>query len=209
MIMTGGCDSRPGQVKDTMNRLSTAVDQKDGQTVATLYTQSTADHYGELVGLARAGTREEVARLPISDRGLLLLIRHRFTPTELTTMDGRTCIRLMAERGWWGIDMGEEEYGRIKVTGSTAWLEVKEPDRRVTRAGRRWLDDNRRAYNVRFYNEDGGWRMDETSLYDLWNEMLLREVKMSGMMQDEYLIASEEESSEKPVPKNIWERPKR
>ncbi len=143
----------------------------------------------------------------MNDRNLILLMRHRLTAQEMRQLDGEGVIALMADRGWWGIDMGAEEYGKIRVSGTTGWMEVQEPDRRATRSARRWLDDNRRKYNVRFYHEDGVWKLDETSMYELWGELLDREVKSAGMPADQYLIEVEEMVSEKDVPANIWDTP--
>ncbi|MBX3358961.1 MAG: hypothetical protein KF745_11105 [Phycisphaeraceae bacterium] len=202
-----GCDSRASQIRESLKQLVEAVEGQDGRTVASLYSKSTVDHYGELVKLAREGKREQIAKRSVNDRGIILMLRHRLTGAQLRQLDGAGTIALMADRGWWGIDNGVEEYGKIRVSGNTGWMEVREPDRRVTRSGRRWLEDTRRTYNVRFYLEDDVWKMDETSLFQLWEELLEREVKAAGMSADAFLIEVEEMQSDTPVPRNIWDTP--
>lgn len=209
LTTSAGCDSRATEVKETMTRLIHATEARDAETVASLYTRSTYEHYDDVLRLAREATREQIGRLSMHERLEVLHMRHSMTLAEMKSLDGCAYIKKCVRDGSWQVEWGVEDYGKVKVTGNSAWMEVKEPDRRITRAGRRWLEDKRQAFNIRFYFEGEEWKLDETSLLDLWDRLLLTESRSSGMMQDEFLFALLEESSGKPVSKSIWDPPRK
>lgn len=207
--LMAGCDSRAGAVKDAMDRLIAANDAHDGETVASLYCRSTIEHYDELLRLAREATKSRIMAMTLSERAEVLTMRLEYPLAQLKALTGREYIKRSVGAGHWVVEWGVEDYGRIKVTGSTAWMEVKKPDERPTRGFSRRGRDTRRAYNIRFYLEDDVWKMDETSIDDLWNEMLLEDQRDSGIGEEQYLLELLGDGSDKPVPANIWDPPKR
>jgi hypothetical protein len=187
-LLAAGCDSRAAAVKQAMTDLIEANENRDGDKVASMYSRSTIEHYDGAIKRALSAKKAEIRALPLNEQIEILGMRTKHSLADLRTLDGRQYIKRAVRDGRWAVEWGVEDYGGIRVQGSTAWMEVKKPDTRVRTAGRWRQRDMRKTHNVRFYLEDDAWKLDETSLFDVWNEVIRDELNDSGMQEEEFLL---------------------
>jgi hypothetical protein len=175
-----------------------------------MYSNSTIQHYDNLLRLAREAKRDQIIKLPLEQQLSVLGMRRSMTLAEMKKLDGREYIKKCVRDGTWAVEWGVEDYGPIKFTGDTAWMEVKEPDARGPRLGRRrWLSDTRKTFYIRFYFEDDTWKLDETSLSEFWNSLLVDAAREARMNYDRFLFSVLEDDEGKPPPPTIWDPPKK
>lgn len=185
----------------------------DGETAASLYARPTLEYYDRLVKLAREAKRDEIAKLTPLERYEIIRLRHRSTLAEMKPLDGRGYIKLAVNKGWW---KGNDEYvdeetqlADIKVTGSSAWVDLGLDSSRVNGLSRILNAPDRKRY-LRLYKEDEVWKVDTTSMHELANELMGRAMDRMGTGDKESIFVRwEEGQSGKEVPANIWDPPRR
>ncbi|MBX3358962.1 MAG: hypothetical protein KF745_11110 [Phycisphaeraceae bacterium] len=211
-IAGSGCDRRAAEVKESLFALGTAIENQDGEAASNLYSQSSIEYCDRIVKLAKTAKRADIASLKPLDRMQILLLRNRVPSAELKKLDGKGMIRLTVSKGWWfGSNDGvsdEDELGKIKVSGATAWVDL-ELDAGSNYAAKYIFDHADRKRYLRLTNEEGLWKVDTTSTHDTTNELLAKIIKAQGNGNIEQVLAElEERMSGKQVAPTVWDPPR-
>jgi len=187
----GGPKDDVADVKACYESYFAAMREGDGERAAALVDSRTVDYYARMLELARSADSAQVAALDLMDKATVLGMRLRGNPGTLRAMDGRSALALAVDGGLMGGGgMNGLGLGTVEVEGD------------VAKAGL-----TMRGFPVpasfRFQREDGHWRIDLTSLFDL-SRMALGHGAGGSDAADALLMEMLSEASGGEVPPGIW-----
>lgn len=205
LLLGTGCEPKSADHKAVANvweQIMSAWESSNGKAVVALSSKGTIEYYDRLVKLGLGATASEVKKLTPFEKLEIVMMRHRGKRSELRKLDGKGYIEYATSKGWYSGGGDPEgplyyELGKIKVGKDkvSAWAEVY------------FNDDNKRRksdYAVKFFKEDGAWKLDETSIHLMLSHEIGYYARMLEMNVDSFIVMIEEESSGFDVPDSIW-----
>lgn len=216
LVAAQGCDQKRQEVIASIQELSRALANRDGERAASLYSRNSIEYYDRMVKAARTATRDEIAKMPWLDRLEILVLRHRLPAADLRTIDGERYIRTAVAQGWWlhrDNDRIPEDLDfdrvTIKINGSMAWLDLELDEGSLPGISRILASGDKKRY-LRYYKEGDDWRLDQTAVHELRNELLGRWIIAQHDGDHEGLLMRlEERMSGRSVDRSIWDPPRR
>jgi len=189
----GGSAADQNGVRDCFAAYRAAILNQRGSEAVEKVNQATIDYYERVRGLALSAPEQEARSLPLYDRMMVLLMRHRVPPDLLRGMNGRELLAYGVNRGWIGKeDVMESDIGTVRVSGNQATAQF-------IKAGKPT------PLKYSFTKEGGQWRIDLTALGPVVNQSLKMLVEQQGVSEDEFLLdILEAVSGTKPSPQ-IWQ----
>jgi hypothetical protein len=169
-----------------------ALREGDGSKAAELVDSNTLAHYGRMLDLARNADSMSVSALDPMDKLTVLGIRMKASADELRTMDARQAVAhavgdgMMSNGGPDGLELGT-----VSVDGDLATAPLN-------------LHGFPTPAKFSFRRENGGWRIDLTSLFDLSRMAFQHMANGSGQDGNAFLIRLLEDNAGSPVPEGIW-----
>jgi hypothetical protein len=168
-----------------------ALKAGEGDKAAELVDSNTLAHFDRMLGLARTGDSMTVSGLDPMDKLTVLAMRMQIAPTALKSMDARKAVAhsvsdgLMANEGPEGLELGT-----VSVDGDKATAPLK-------------MHGFPTPASFSFQREDGTWKIDLTSLFDL-TRMAFQQMGGSGPEGNAMLVKLLEENTGTTVPDGIW-----
>ena len=110
-----------------MNAVSRAWDRyvasslKDDAATVDLIAPSSLRHFAFLRDVARAGSADQLRRLPMPDRAVVYAMRATQKPEALAALDGAGVARITFGRGWSGVAAPEEGRSPPQLTHVTVF----------------------------------------------------------------------------------------
>jgi hypothetical protein len=196
-LLLAGCDDGASeQVRDAFDAYKDAIAQRNGEAVLKVIDPQNVKHYDQFLQIARAGTKEQITRLPLIQRLYVLMMRNRLKPGTLRSIDGAGFVKLAVERGWYfsGDDMSDVKLGRISV---------KQPRASAVVFIGRFKTDAR----FEFVNVEGTWLVNDECLDQLIEKDLEKAAAALRMSEDGLLFRMESEETGKRVDDRIFEQP--
>jgi hypothetical protein len=167
----------------------------DGDGAAALVDRATLAYYGRALEQARTAPPDAVRALPPLDKLVVLSIRHRVAPERLAALDGRGLVALGVADGWIGREgTAHLELGAVSVNGDVATAPVR-------------ADGQPAPFAITFRREDGGWRVDLTSVHAATAQALDAALAQRGMDADRFIEAALAQATGRPVSPQIWDPP--
>lgn len=168
-----------------------ALKTGDGEKAATLVDNNTMQHFARMLDLARNADSVTVRGLDAMDQMTVLSMRMQIPADELQGMDARAAVArsvsqgMMADGGLDGLGLGDVSVEGDKATAPLKMFGFPTPTK------------------FSFQREDGQWRIDLTSLFDLSKQAL---GKMAGGDEEgnAMLMTMLEENTGMPVPASVW-----
>lgn len=168
-----------------------ALKAGEGEKAAALVDQNTMQHFERMLDLARNADSVTVSALDAMDKVTVLSMRMQVPPAELRTLDARAAVArsvsngMMADGGPEGLGLGD-----VTVEGDKASAPLK-------------MFGFPTPAKFGFQREDGQWRIDLTSLFDLsrqaFGQMAGGEGEGNAM-----LLELLEENTGMSVPGSVW-----
>ncbi|MCA9255700.1 MAG: hypothetical protein KDA33_08670 [Phycisphaerales bacterium] len=180
-------------VRECFSAYRKAVLDAEGKTSADLVTASTLDIYQKYMDHAMASDRKTIEALPLTDRLIVLSIRHRIPHEEARSMNGRTLFEYAVEHGW---------IGKSSVIG-TKVRTVEVADGHASAA--MMVNGREAPFRFRFELQDEKWRFDLTSVMTFADTAFKAAAQQSGQEENEFLNTMLEAVSRKPVADSVWE----
>jgi hypothetical protein len=189
LLLSGCNDGASEEVRDAFDAYKDAIAQRNGDALLKVIDPQNVKHYEQFLQIARAGTKEQIARLPLVHRLYVLMMRNRLRTGTLRSIDGAGFVKIAVERGWYfgGDDMSDVRLGRITVN---------QPRASATVYIGRFKTDAR----FEFVNVEGTWLVNDECLDRLVEKELEREAAAMNISEDGLLfrLESEEFSSRGP-----------
>ncbi len=169
-----------------------ALKAGEGAKAAELVDSNTLAHFDRMLELARTGDSITVSGLDPMDKLTVLAMRMQNTPEALRSMSVKEAVAhsvsdgLMANEGPEGLELGT-----ISVDGDKAKAPLK-------------MHGFPTPASFSFQRENGTWKIDLTSLFDLSRMAFQHMSASSGEEGNAFLLMLLEENMGGPVPKDIW-----
>ncbi len=183
------------EIRQVWDNYDKANNTRNGELAASIFTDTTHAYYDRLVKQALDAPREQVLRLPLVDRSEILMMRNRATRVELEKLDGRGYVVFATSKGWYVSD--PEETATLTLSGIRVTNDVA--------SAQLVLDGTRSGNTVRFEKQGGAWKLDETSLFPFYSEVVAVAADDEGLSEDEWLIMAEEIEWGNTITDSIWE----
>lgn len=224
LVMTpafvGGCDKHAEDkkaIQAVIDIHARANEGKDGNTIATILSDNTFQHYERVLRLALDGTKAEVAALQASDRLEVGRIRVRGKRSVLEKMTGKQYAVWATNQGWYSFGDGSAEgVEGIELTDfkfappDTAYARPRTGETEMGMVGLRMRRKEKKSpFKYTFIKQADGWKYDETSAYEHWSSELDEIAAANRMDTDGLIIELLTEETGKKVPRSIFEKPMR
>jgi len=182
-------------VKATFKTYQSALLKRNGAGAAAVMNRGTITYYQRMRDLAVAGKPDEVKKLPLLDKLMVLRMRHQIPLAQLQAMDGKAAFGHGVSQGWVGDSVAKVGAGPVEITGDRASLTFM-------------VGGKPTPAKLALDREDGAWRIDLVSLFELSGAGFKNLHAESGKSEDEFILELVQQVSGKPVPATIWNPPR-
>ena len=135
---------------------------------------------------------EKVRELPIVDKLMVIMIRHRIPADQVKQMDATKLFVHAVEQGWVGKQSVQRiSLGNISVDGDTA-------------SGVHEFRGAGTDVSWKFYKEQGEWKINLTDNMPGINKAFGTLVEQSGQSEDEFIKSILKATSGKTVSDDVW-----
>ena len=182
-------------VKATFKAYQTALLKRDGARAAAVMNRGTLDYYQRMRDLAVTGKADQVKKLPMLDKLMVIRMRHQIPLAQLEAMDGKAAFAYGVSKGWVGDNVAKVGAGPVEITGDRASLTFM-------------VGGEPTPAKLALQREDGAWRIDLVSLFELSGAGFKRLQEESGKSEDDFILELIGQLTAKPAPATIWNPPR-
>lgn len=181
------------QVRATFDGYKTAIVNGKGEEAIRYIDSKTMMYYNHLLDLIKNADFAKLNRLPITDKILILSIRHRLSREKILSFDGRKLLAYSITSKMAGkSDVSGLNIGNVTIVGNFAKGEVEFGGRKT-------------EYSLHFYNEEGQWKMNQTSLLYMPQNILKKMAVDSGKSENDFIFMLLKGLTGKTPGKDIWQ----
>lgn len=194
-LMLGSCDDDARQqVREVFDTYMSAVAKGDGAAVVEMIDERYIENYEHILKMARKGTAKEIFRMRPSERSEIVALRNRFGKEELRTIDAKSALKTMIDRGGgniWNLAFTLEDITlrKPRATGTLYLLGFKTTAR------------------MEFVMVNEQWKLDPECLSRTVDEEIVRRSSQWGLTEDRIILDQESTASGKRVSGSIWDPP--
>jgi hypothetical protein len=181
------------KVKKCFENYKSAILNDRGEEAVNYVDSRTIAYYSEMIEKTKSADSAEVDALGIMDKLMVFSMRHRATKEQILSFDGKSALVYAIEEGMVG-----------KESVATASLGVIDVDGNFAK-GQFVNDGQKTPIYYHFYKEDGDWKIDLTSIFDIAAMAFRNMQKESGMTENEFLFTILEMITGKKPGPEIWE----
>lgn len=174
-------------VRAVVREYQQAAARRDGAATARLVTRDTRGYYARMRDMAVSAPEAQVRALPLMERMMVLMYRHRVPAGELRALPASSAFAYTIDAGWVSGDADGDMASLGEIYG--------EGDRAVLRLG---------GEDIPFLREDGVWRWDMMPMLLAASEEFAPD-PASGMTEDEFLLFVLKYSDGRDPSPDIWQ----
>jgi len=166
-----------------MNAVSQAWDRyvasslKDDPATVELVAPSSLRHFEFLRDLARAGSADQLRRLPLPDRAIVYALRATQKPEALAALDGAGVARIAFARGWSGVPPLEKGKSPPRLSHVTVLSDDEAIGELLPPSGTRY------NFGPEFARVNGGWKVVTQSMTADEAAYMELAIKQSGQVE--------------------------
>jgi hypothetical protein len=197
MTMLPMIRGKPGRIAAVVGALALALPAaaaRDGAGAAAVVDRGTIAYYQRMRDLAVAGKADDVKKLPLLDKLMVLRMRHQIPLAQLKAMDGKGAFAFGVSQGWVGDNVAKMGAGPVEITGDRATVTFL-------------VGGKPTPAKLALQREGNAWRIDIVSLFQLSGEAFRKLQQESEKSEDAFMFELLEQISGKPVPATIWNPP--
>jgi hypothetical protein len=157
-------------IRAVVREYQQAASRRNGAATSRLVTRDTRGYYARMRDLAVHAPEGAVRALPLLDRVMVLMYRHRVPADELRAMVFDSAFAYTIDSGWVSSDLVEEVASQGEIYG--------EGDQAILRLG---------GEDIHFLREDGAWRWDMVPMLQAASAEFAPDPD-SGMTEDELVM---------------------
>lgn len=185
--------SQEDLVKKAFNNYKSSILNDKGEDAVSYLDTNTIEYYDKILELVKNADHKKITSLSLMDKLMVILIRHTATREDIFSFDGRKLLVYAIKNGMVGKDsVVNSSIGEVSVNEDFA-------------KGEMLVNDKRSSLYFHFYKENGVWKVDLTSIFDLSNMAFKKMVEESGQTEDDFIFLIIESSSGKKPNSDIWE----
>lgn len=170
-----------------------AILDQDGDRAVGMVDETTLKYYGRMRELALHGKHEDVRDLSTTNKLMVLMLRHLIPLDALTEMTSESLFVYAVGNGWIGrASVISNEVGDIGVGGTSA-------------TGVHVFQGQETPFKWIFRKEEGGWKINLTSMMVMGDQALKMAVRKSGLPENDFLFSVLESVSGRRVQDTVWQ----
>lgn len=187
-----GQKSEEELVRSSFDKYKSAILNDKGDEAVNYVDSRTIKYYTQILELVKTADSSEINKLSVLDKLMVLSIRHRISKRNILSFDGRALLVYAIKTGMVGKNsVLTNSIGEVVIDGTFA-------------KGQFLTNGVKTPFYFHFYKEEGEWKMDLTSLFQISATAFKKIVDESGKTENDYLIyLLEMMTSKKPGPE-IW-----
>lgn len=180
------------KVRKTYEEYKAALLSDNGERASNLVDSRTIKYYDDMLGLVKTGDSATVDALPVLDKIMVFVIRHRVAREDILRFDGKAVFAEAVKKGM--IDKSSaanNAIGEIVVTGDFAMAQIL-------------VDGKVIPSEFYFYKENKQWKINLTSIFTVSSIAIKKIVEDSGQSENEFIFTLLEYASQKRPGPEIW-----
>jgi len=166
-------ESDTAAIENVFESYRSALVSRDGAAARDFVSASTIDYYGFLREIALNGEPSESSQSTLIDRMSVYRIRVEWDAAELSNLSAADVFVYAVDDGWVGSNLGALDIGGIRVFGDSATSVVV-------------VNGQPRQWGFTFHRENGEWRIDLTSLLNIFNAVMVGQLDQAEMTETEF-----------------------
>ncbi len=185
--------SQEDLVKEAFNNYKSSILNDKGEDAVNYLDTNTIKYYDKISELVKNADRKKITSLSLMDKLMVILIRHTVTKEDIFSFDGRKLLIYAIKNGMVGKDsVMNNSIGEVSVNENFA-------------KGEMLMNGKKSSIYFHFYKENGVWKVDLTSIFDVSNMAFKKMVEESGQTEDDFIFLIIESSSGKKPDSSVWE----
>ena len=171
----------------------TAVLNDKGDDAYNCVDSTTIKYYTDILEKAKHADYKIINSLKVLDKMTILTIRHYSTKEEILSFDIRNLFIYTIKKGMVGKNgVSKSSLGEITINGKSA-------------IGQFVADGQKAPFGFKFNNEQGKWKIDITSIFDITAPLIEKNIRLSGLSENEFIFTILENLTGKKPNSEIWE----
>lgn len=180
-------------IKQAFNGYKTAILNDKGDEALKFIDTRTINYYGYILELVKNADSIIVDSLSVLDKLMVLSVRHRTSREDILSFDGKKLLVYAIKSGMVGkSSVANISIGEVKVDGEVANGQVVNNGQKT-------------PIYFNFYKEDGQWKIDLTSIFQVSTMAFKQVITESGQAENQYLLSILEMLTGNKPGKEIWE----
>ena len=187
-----GQKSEEKLVKKSFDNYKTAILNNKGDEAVKYVDSRTIKYYSDILELVKTADSTKVETISILDKLMVFSIRHRTSKEDILSFDGKSLLVYAIKSGMVGKNsVANNSIGDVTIDNDFA-------------RGQFIANGQKAPFYFHFYNEDGQWKIDLTSLFPVSTMAFKKMADDSGQNQNEYLFSLLEMITGKKPGTEIW-----
>jgi hypothetical protein len=181
-------------VKQAFEKYKTSILNDQGEAALEVVDSRTKKYYTQILDVIKNADSMQVTGLSLIDKMTVFSIRHRVAKEEILKMDGKGLFIYAIKSGMVGKNgVANNTIGEIIVNEHIA-------------KGQLVANGKKSPFYFHFYKEEGGWKLDLTSIFPISNMALKQVAKQSGENENEFFFNLLERLTGRRPGSEIWQK---
>lgn len=163
-------------IKKTFDNYKSAILNDKGEQAINYVDSRTLKYYSDILETAKTADSLAVNQLGLMDKIMVLTLRHRTPKKELLAFDGKKLFTYAIKEGMVGKNsVMNVSIGNVEVDTNFA-------------KGQLVTNGQQAPFYFHFNKEDGGWKIDLTSILPASETAFKSVIKQSGQSENDFLL---------------------
>lgn len=181
------------EIHKCFEEYKSAILKEKGNEAVGKVSKSTIAYYEKSRVEALEADSATVANLTVIDKIMVLTLRSKMSANELSAMNGRTLFEYSVDQGMVGKNsVANGSIGEIKMKGENA-------------EGYIAINGEVSPIFFLFSQENGEWKIDLTSVFDVSNEGMKQMIDATGYAENDYVIMVLQMATGAELSSSIWQ----
>lgn len=181
-------------VQKSFELYKAALQEENGEEAIKYLDKTTIDYYTKMLDLTKNADSLTIEKQTILDKLMIFSMRHRVPKEEILNFDGKSCLVYSIKTGMIGKNLAASSIGKVQVKKGTS------------AEGQLLIYGEKTPFKFLFNKEDGVWKIDLTSFFQVSNKQFQKMADESGKSTNDYLFSLLEMLTQKKPDSGIWEK---
>lgn len=187
-----GQKSEEKLVQKAFDNYKTAILNDKGEEAVRYVDSRTINYYSDILDLVKTADSTKIETLSILDKLMVFSVRHRTSIENVLSFDGESLLVYAIRSGMVGKNsVANNSIGEVEIENDFA-------------KGQFIANGQKAPFYFHFYKENGQWKIDLTSLFQVTTMALGKMADDSGQGQNEYIFSLLEMITGKQPGAEIW-----
>ncbi len=179
-------------VKQCFQNYKEAILNEEGSKAVEFLSERTIKYYDKILNLSLHADSTKLVSMGLMDRFMIFALRHRTSPQDLRSFDGKRTLIYAIEKGMIGKNsVARNTIGDVDIEGDNA-------------EGQALVNKMPTPVIFSFYKEANNWKLDLTSIFEATEKGFTKLIENQDKEENEFLLYILELSTAKKPSNDIW-----